>query len=185
VVGIVGRAGSGKDTLGEYLADRHEVTVLSLGDVVRRVAVWRGVAATREKLRQISEQLRRQKGPAVFVRHVIRQIDRQSWPAVAVSGIRTPTDVAVFREHYGDRFTLVHVAVGDPHTRFERVRQRDESRDPETFNEFQVEERAEEEEFHISETIATADVVIRNQGSLDEFHERVEMQLVPRLRLPR
>lgn len=183
VVGAVGRIGSGKDSLVDYLAERYGVTALSIGDVVRRVAVWRGIPTTRENLQQISEQLKEHKGPAVFVRHVIRQIDRGDWDAVAVSGIRSPNDAGVFREHYGAAFVLVLVAVDDRRLRFQRLKARDEPRDPQSFAEFEAQERDEEEEFRIGATLALADLTIRNDGSIEELHRRIDEQLVPRLGL--
>ena len=185
VIGIVGRAGAGKDELAEYLKRTHEVRALSIGEVVRKVAVWRGLPTTRDTLREISSTLKKHRGPDVFVRHVIRQILRQDGPVVAVSGIRTPLDVAAFRERFGDSFVLVHVSVGDPRQRFERLKQRGEPRDPESFEAFERQERAEEEQFDLEETIRLADLTIRNDGAPADFHRHIEEQLVRPLELDR
>lgn len=178
VIGVVGRAGAGKDELARYLARTHEVRALSIGEVVRKVAVWRGLPTTRDTLREISSTLREHRGPDVFVRHVIRQILRQDWPVVAVSGLRTPEDVESFREQFGDSFVLVHVSVDDPRTRFERLKRRGEPRDPESYQKFESQERAEEEQFDLEETIRLADLMIRNDGAPADFHRRIEEQLV-------
>jgi dephospho-CoA kinase len=185
VIGIVGRNGAGKDELARYLARTHEVRALSIGGVVRKVAVWRGLPTTRATLREISSTLKEHRGPDVFIRHVIRQIVRQDWPVVAVSGLRTPGDVESFRERFGDSFVLVHVSVDDPRTRFERLKRRGEPRDPESYEAFQKQERAEEEQFDLEETIGLADLTIRNDGAPADFHRRIEEQLVRKLELDR
>jgi dephospho-CoA kinase len=178
VIGAVGRNGSGKDTLIDYLARVHKVPALSVGDVVRRIAEERGLPTTRENLHKVSEQLMQQESPDVFIRQLIRQIERHDWPVVAVSGIRTPTDAETFRQRFGEDFLLVHVEVGDAHARYERLTRRDEPRDPQSFEDFEEQERAEEKQFRLSATIGHADLTIPNDGSLDEFHRRIETQLV-------
>jgi dephospho-CoA kinase len=185
VIGIVGRNGAGKGELADYLRSAHGARALSIGEVVRKVAVWRGLPTTRDTLREISSTLKEHRGPDVFVRHVIRQIVRQDWPVVAVSGLRTPEDVESFRERFGDSFVLVHVSVGDPRTRFERLKQRGEPRDPESYEAFERQERAEEAQFDLEETIRLADFTIRNDGTQADFHRRIEEQLVRKLEIDR
>lgn len=180
VIGVVGRNGSGKDSLIKYLARAHNIPALSIGDVVRQIAEQQGLPTTRENLHEISQKLMKQAGPDVFTRQVVRQIEQHDWRAVAVGGIRTPDDVKLFRARFGEDFVLVHVAVDDAHLRFDRLKLRDEPRDPSSFEEFQQQERMEEEQFRLSETIRRADLTVQNDGSLEDFHQQIEEQLLQR-----
>jgi dephospho-CoA kinase len=130
VIGAVGLNGSGKDALIQYLHERHGLPILSMGDLVREMAAQRSMHLSRSNLHQLSQQTIEQHGADVFARKLIARIEGEPWEAVGVTGLRTPADVRTFREHFGDDFILVHVRVGDPWTRFERVRKRDEARDP-------------------------------------------------------
>jgi dephospho-CoA kinase len=178
VIGTVGRNGSGKDSLVNYLArTHHDVHPLSIGDVVRQLAEERAMPTTRESLHEVSQQLMHAEGPDVFIRRIIRQIEGHDWHAVAISGIRTPHDAEAFRQRFDGNFLLVHIEVG-ARTRYQRLKKRGEPRDPSTFEEFQRQERDEERQFHLGATIAAADLTIRNDGSPEEFHERIERQVV-------
>jgi dephospho-CoA kinase len=183
VIGTVGRNGSGKDAVVQYLERAHGVPTLSIGDVVRDTAEKRNLPATRDNLHRISEELMAEEGPGVFVRRLIDRIEEKGWRTVAVSGIRTPDDVDIFRRRFGESFLLVHVNVGDPHLRYLRLQRRDEARDPQTFDDFVAQDASEEEQFRLSETIARADVKIPNDGSKEQLDRLIEARIVPYLRV--
>ncbi|MHB0934947.1 MAG: AAA family ATPase [Armatimonadota bacterium] len=178
VIGIVGRNGSGKDTLAKYLQERCAVPMVSIGDLVRELARQEGISPTRAHLHDLSVQYMNREGQDYFAQRAIEQILRHQWAHVTVSGIRTPVDVAAFREQFGDAFLLVHVAVDDPQIRYQRQQQRGKERDPDTYEEYRVQEDAEEALFHLRETIREADVSIRNDDTLPHFHRRIELTFI-------
>jgi len=79
---------------------------------------------------------------------------------------------------FGDDLLLVHVEVNDSSLRFLRTKQRGKARDPETYEEFKQQDKAEEEMFRVSETIEQADVTINNDDSLEAFHRRIEETII-------
>ena len=178
VIGAMGRAGSGKDTLIDHLCQRCDVHKLSVGDVVRQIAAEEGIEPTRENLHRISQRYAAEHGDGYLVHRVAETIERNAWPATGISGIRTPQDVRVAREHFGDDLLLVHVRVGDPRLRYERLLERDQPRDPESFEAFLEQEREEEEQFQIGEALQQADLVINNNRSLEAFHEAIDYLLI-------
>lgn len=178
VIGAMGLNGSGKDALIHYLHERHGIPMLSIGDLVRDMAAQRGISPTRSNLHELSQETLELHGADFFAQKLIARIEQEPEEVVGVTGIRTPTDVRTFREHFGDDFVLVHVRVGDPRTRFERVRQRDEARDPESYGRFLQQDEEEKEMFRIEEAIEEADITIDNDGSLEDFHREIEEQVV-------
>jgi dephospho-CoA kinase len=178
VVGAVGLNGSGKDDLVGYLKERCSMRTLSAGDVVRDIARRKDVAPTRENLHEISKEYIAKYGKDFFMSSLIAKIERNNWKAVAITGIRTPADVATLREHFGSGFYLVNLEVGDPALRFKRTSKRGEVRDSQTYEGFLDDDRAEEEAFQLSETAKKADIVIRNDSSLEVFHRRIEETII-------
>jgi dephospho-CoA kinase len=174
VVGVVGRNGAGKDAVADYLHDACGVVKLSAGDLVRDMAARKHLEPTRANLHAVSLQTMQREGRDVFARRLIADIEDHGWAAVAVSGVRSPHDAGAFKDYYGDSFRLVHVRVGDPGLRFQRLREREASRDPESRATFREQERQEEKHFQISRTIALADVTIDNHGSRADLHRRIE-----------
>lgn len=174
VVGVVGLNGSGKDALLKYLKERCGLEILSLGDVARELAHLEGVKYTRDKLHEISQKYVEKYGQDFFAKVLIEEISKKGLEKVGVTGIRTPADIATLKQHFGDNFFLVHVQVGDPELRFERLKQRGEARDPQSYEKFLAQERNEKEMFQIEEAIAQADVTVSNAGSLEDLHREID-----------
>jgi dephospho-CoA kinase len=59
LVGAMGLAGSGKDTLIDYLCRRCRVHKFSVGDFVRQIAEQEGIDRTRENLHSLREAIGR------------------------------------------------------------------------------------------------------------------------------
>jgi dephospho-CoA kinase len=178
VIGVVGRAGAGKDEVAEYLHRRCDGRHFTVGDIAREMAEERGVEKSRENLHAITEQVYEQKGEDYFIEEIIERIEAADTRLATVAGIRSPRDASVLREHFGDRFHLVAVRVADPHLRFERTRDRDDPRDPETFEAFKQQDQEEEELFDIGTTIQEADIILRNNGSLEDLHQLIENEII-------
>lgn len=177
VVGVVGRNGSGKDELLEYLNEHCDLTILSAGDVARQIAEKEGLPATRENLHQISQDYIDRYGEEFFMERLVDQM-QEEWNAVGISGIRTPADARVLREEFGDDFLLVHVQVGDTAKRFERVCERGKERDPQSYEAFLRQDQEEIDSFDLDETIRRADLTIENDASLEAFYRRIRESIM-------
>lgn len=180
-VGVIGRNGSGKDSLVDHLHRRWGVPKMSIGDIARDIARERNVEPSREELHAISMACSERHGADFFARRAVQRLAERSWKAVVVSGIRSPADVRTFRDHFGRDFILVRVEVSDIRERFERLRRRRAPGDPRTFQEFMDQEKAEKDRFHLDAALRRADFAILNDGSLDDFHERIEQAFQGRL----
>ena len=178
VVGVVGRIGSGKDEVVKYLQERCSAEMFSVGDVVRETARQENVTPTRTNLHRLSSRYMKDHGPDVFMRRLIHRIEEDSPDAACITGIRTPLDVALLRRRFGQRFLLLHVDVSDARTRFERVSERDDPRDPQTFDDFLEQDRSEEEQFGISKAIERCDVELNNDGSLQDLHRQIDRRII-------
>ncbi len=177
IFGAIGRNGSGKDEVIRYLHDRYSITFLSVGDIVRELAREENTLPTRENLDRISEERFARFGKEYFMKLIIQRIEDNRWQKAGISGIRTPSDVYMLRQHFGKSFILLHVDVSDPHLRYERLKRRGEARDPKRYGEFLEQEEKAEELFRLSEAIPLADYSLSNDGMLEELHQQVD-QLV-------
>ena len=174
VIGAVGLNGSGKDEAVKYLRDRYQVPLVSVGDVAREIAAKEGVAPTRANLHDISEKYIREFGKDYFMRVIVDRIRENGWKVAGISGIRTPDDVLVLKDSFGEDFVLLHIYVSDPRVRYERIRKRGEARDPQTYEEFLWQDRTEEELFRVKEAIKYADYSEGNDGTLEDLHREVD-----------
>ncbi len=178
VIGIIGKNGSGKDALGRYLEQRCNIPMRAVGDAVRAIAREEGRALTRDNLHQISRRYAEAHGRDFFTRKLVEDALHLGRHGLSISGIRMPEEAAFLRGREEVEELLVYVAVTNPWRRFERLRARGDARAPETCEEFQQQDAAEEAQFHLDGTIAQADVTVNNDGTLEHFHQHIEEKLV-------
>jgi dephospho-CoA kinase len=183
IIGVIGQNGSGKDEVLKYLRAQYGVPFLSTGDMVREIAAKEGKEPTRENLQEISERYFREFGRGCFVKLAAEKIQQHGWAVGGISGIRSSDDVKVLRDKLGTDFILVNVYVSNPRVRFERMQARHEGRDPQTYAQFQRNEKAEEEIFHILSAAQSADFNVSNDGTLDDLHCEIDT-LVAQQHLP-
>ena len=174
IIGTIGANGSGKDEVLRHLAAHHGVPFLSTGDMVRAIAAEEGVEPTRESLGVLSERRFAEQGAGCFVRMAAERIVDNGWPVAGISGIRSVDDVRILKEAYSDGFVLIHVVVSDPRVRFERMARRGEARDPKDDAAYRSLDAQEEARFHLSQAIEYADVVLHNDGTLEDLHRAVD-----------
>jgi dephospho-CoA kinase len=178
VIGIIGKNGSGKDELANYLHQIYGLAVLSTGDLVLEIAANENIVPTRRNLLDISIHYLSIHGKSYFIQKIIEKIERKKWDMVVVSGIRTHNDVQALRECFGKDFILVHVRTNDRNTRYERAKSRNELRDPQSYVEFLSFEEAEESQFSFNSTTMMADLAIDYDGTEAQFHDKIEQTIV-------
>ena len=76
LIGIAGTNGSGKDTVGQILAEKHGWFFISVSDLLRDECRTRGLEVSRENLRGISAEWRREGGLGVLVDKAVEVFER-------------------------------------------------------------------------------------------------------------
>ena len=145
-----------------------------MSDVVREAAAEQGLAHTRDNLITVGVRLRVESGAgALATRTLPRLVGRE-----VVDSIRNPGEVAVLRTL--PRFLLLGIDAPQA-LRFKRSIERGRVGDGETLEEFAQKETREnsdnESGQQLRTTLALADAVIHNDGSLDELRCRVRETL--------
>ncbi|RLJ02400.1 MAG: hypothetical protein DRP11_03070 [Candidatus Aenigmatarchaeota archaeon] len=172
VIGLVGKIGSGKDTVSRMLKE-YGFKEIGMGDMVREIARERGLEPTRENLQMIQKEFRGKYGPDYFAKMVVDRIRERGWERAVINGIRIPEDAEIPRKEFGKDFTLVLVEA-NPDIRFERLRKRRRPGDPKTFEEFQKQEEREMKLFNLEKTLSYADEIIYNNGTKEELKKEVD-----------
>jgi dephospho-CoA kinase len=178
VIGVIGKNGSGKDELVDYLVRRCGLVKYSLGNIVRDIARLEDRKLDREDLHQVTLEYYRRYGKDYFAHRLIGKIVAEGPQMVGITGIRSPSDVDTLAGYWKEAFRLVHVQVDDPMVRYQRMRERDSARDPNQVKVFQQQEESEQAIFHIDRAIEKADIHIDNNGSLQEYYQHIEEQII-------
>jgi dephospho-CoA kinase len=170
LVGLTGTNGAGKGEAAAYLG-RKGYSYLSLSDVLREELAARGLAASRDNLIAVGNELRARFGADVLAR---RTMDKVRGPAV-IDSIRNPREVECLRRQEG----FILIAVDAPiEVRFARTRARGRDESAATLEEFRAKEEIEmagsETGQQLARCIELADRRVVNDGTLEELWRKVE-----------
>jgi dCMP deaminase len=178
IIGLTGKNGSGKTAVSEYL-QRCGFEYHSLSDEIREEIRQRKREITREVLIAVGNELRGKFGPGVLAERILLRLDQSH--NYAIDSIRNPTEVDVLRRRHD--FTLLAVEA-DVTVRFERSRKRAREGAAQTLQQFVAEEAREldsdnpaSQQLHA--TRQKADLVVTNNGTLDDLFRRLDELLPP------
>jgi dephospho-CoA kinase len=187
IIGLSGTNGSGKDTVGHMLAERHGYLFVSISDFLRDEARKRGLPVTREVLRTISAEWRREFGLGVLVDRAVELW--KSFGGKYVGVVACPMRNTGEAQHLKDLGGLVIWVNADPKVRYDRIRNANRGRageDDKTFEQFLAEEQnemhrqtgADEATLNVAAVKALADVSLENNDSdLALFKDHAEKAL--------
>ncbi|MEX2014847.1 MAG: AAA family ATPase [Candidatus Saccharimonadales bacterium] len=177
IIGLAGTNGSGKDTVGQILAEDYGFFVVSATAMLEEELKKRNLAFERENKRKVGNEWREQFGLSAIVDKAIEQAKAKGADKLAIGSLRHPAEVQKVKELNG-------VAIwvdADPHKRYERIQSNKRGRieDQKTFEEFVKEEQDEMqsqgEAIGISgvEVKKLADIFIENNSDRQTLKQNV------------
>ena len=172
LLGLTGRNASGKTTIVQWFADRG-VRTASCSDSIRAWLAEQGIEGSREALIEGGRELRRQGGPGILADMLLDILGGED---AVIDSIRTPGEVEALRTR--DDFILIEVrAAAD--LRWERSQDRARSGDSADKATFMAHEKSEEVARDetgqaLVATARMADLMLINEGSVEELHEDLE-----------
>lgn len=190
IIGLAGTNGSGKDTVGNILAENYGYLFISVTELLRAEAAKRGLEPNRENLRQISAGWRRESGRlGVLVDKAVAEYEKSpgQYSGVVMASLRNPGEADRVHELGG---TMVWVDA-DPRIRYDRIQSALAERgraaeDKKTFDQFQAEEAVEMQQSGDAATLNMAavkercDTFINNDDSgRDKLRQRLKQALKP------
>ena len=172
VLAVVGMPGSGKTIAASYLKSKG-FPVVSLGAIVLDEVVRRGLPITPGNERIVREDLRRHHGMDVCAARALAQIrdELTHHRLVVIDGLYSWSEYQTLRKEFGD--ALVVLAVCAPRAlRYARLA----SRPHRPLTEVEAEQRdfSEIETLEKGGPIAIADLIVLNEGPIDQLSDRIE-----------
>ncbi|MCP4035766.1 MAG: AAA family ATPase [bacterium] len=129
IVGVAGRNGAGKGEVIKLL-EAQGFCALSLSDVIRDVLRARGLEESRERMIETGRELRAEGGPGVLGEQLLAAM--KDGVDYAVDSVRHPAEVEALRRGTGGQAFVLLWVDADEAIRFERIKARGRSGDPET-----------------------------------------------------
>ncbi len=173
IIGLVGEAGSGKDTVADYLRDKYKAASFRFQDPLREaLEIFFGEGqVAREQMSWLSTGIRAKYGNHVITDALKRRIDKVARGMVVVNGMRVKEDIDFIRG-FPNSF-IIYVTLGQKE-RWKRIYSRGEKADDAvSFEKFQELERAETE-VQIPEIGKKADFRLVNNKTKEDLFAKVD-----------
>jgi dephospho-CoA kinase len=179
VIGLVGEKGGGKETFGDLLKEllpNHSLTRVRFSDLLSQTLEMWSIPKTRANLQKIAVVMKDGFGPNSLPDALYEKINNLDSDIVILDGVRWDSDVKLLRNFKEN--VLVYVTT-DLMTRYDRIKRRNEKEfeDATSFEQFMIEEKAENE-LLIAKIGETAEVRVNNHGSIDDLKNEVHKFII-------
>lgn len=174
IVGITGKSGSGKGTVVEYLVKKG-FKYYSVGDFLKQKLKSKKLEPTRKNLQDIGNELRKKYGPDYVVKNLYAKAAKENKNAV-IESIRNPKEAEFIKKQLN---SLLLAVEADIRIRYQRIKNRNETKDKVTFKQFMV---GEERELQIKDKNAQsletcmqmANYKLDNNKSLKSLYQQID-----------
>ncbi|MCL7415849.1 MAG: flagellar hook-basal body complex protein FliE [ANME-2 cluster archaeon] len=171
IIAFVGMPASGKGEAAKVAKDMG-YPVVNMGNAIREEIERLGLEPTDENLGMTGTKLRQEEGPSAIARRCVPKLRAINVDTAVVDGVRNIEEVHLFKEEFGDDFLLINID-SSTQNRLHRIQMRGRS-DDRLMNEEALRTRDERElGWGMAESIKSADMTIENNGSLEEFRDKV------------
>lgn len=186
---ITGTNGSGKDEVASWLEEKYGFEIKSVRAFIKMKAEEHGVDLTmgRSGTGPFAESMCAKEGGDYFVRTLNENIP-ENMPAT-IGSLRRMAEVAYAKSlrEDGTHKTIVVAVDADPKIRYDRIIARKSLTDHvASFEQFLAEEEIESvgdntNRMNLKKCMEASDIVLINEGTLEEFHQTIERELLPLL----
>lgn len=170
VIGIIGPVGAGKDTAGDYIAERLGIPSYQISSPLKAILAERGLKLTRENLVALGTEIASQKGEAYLAEYIIDRAPE----SLIITGIRQLGQITYLRAHTD--LTLIAIDAS-PQIRYDRVKNSHtviEAEDLDMFINHELQENSAPNVQRLFECMALADHRITNEGSIEDLHTSLD-----------
>ena len=169
---FTGLPSSGKGTAAKYFVEKYGAKSFRFSTIMRDLLDRLYLPQSRENMSHISTVLRQNFSEDIFAKVMAEDVRRAETNIVVIDGARRLADIEYLSKIPGFKLAAIKV---DMRIRYERLIQRGENPDDKnkTWEQFQ-EDHNLETELSIPELMKQADVVIDNNGSLEDFYKQLD-----------
>ena len=170
---ITGMAGAGKTEFANCCTSL-DIPVVQMGDVVRERVKQLGLALNGQSVGRVASSERLKFGNDIWARRTAKIVTAAK-RATVIDGTRSEAEVAYFRRFFGEDAAVVTVYASSV-TRYTRLMSRGRDDIPLSHGEFEERDRRELG-WGLGNAIALSDRIVGNEGTIEEFRNRVGQML--------
>jgi len=175
IIAFAGMPFSGKSEAVQIAKDLN-IPVVRMGDAVWDEVKNQGLELNDKNVGVVADKMRKEKGMDIWARRTLDKIKSLNEAnIVVIDGIRNVEEIDRFKKEFGKDFVVIAIEASDE-SRYGRAQSRgrqDDSKDLE-----KIKERDKRElRWGLDVVIASADIVISNEGNIDDFRNKIRKTL--------
>ncbi|MFA6184352.1 MAG: AAA family ATPase [Parcubacteria group bacterium] len=172
IIGLVGEIASGKGTVVKYLTEKYGASNHRFSTMLRDILDRLHIKHSRETLQQASSMLRNTYGENILAKVMAGDTKEDKNKIVVIDGIRRVEDIEFLKKNPDFKLVFVDVSL---EKRYERIVKREENSDDKnkTLKDFKFDAQREAE-LTIAGLREQADVILDNNGTLEELEKQIE-----------
>jgi len=179
IIGITGTLGAGKGTIVDYLVDKKGFKHYSVRQFLIEEIERQGLPVDRNSMTEVANKLRANHSPSYIIEQLYKKAVKNGSNAI-IESIRTPGEVEFLKKQ--GQFYLIAVDA-EPQIRYDRITIRASETDNITFETFLANEKREfttvdPNKQNLSICIQLADIVLQNNGNIEELNKQIEEKLL-------
>jgi len=172
IIAFTGMPCSGKTEAVE-VAKMLDLPVIRMGDMVWEEVKKQGLELNDENVGTIADSMRKKHGKNIWAKRTIDKITSLNiTDKIIVDGVRNIEEVNLFKKELSNNFILIAITTSDEERKKRSLlrQRRDDSN-----NLKKIEERDKREiRWGIRELISTADIIISNENSINDFRREIK-----------
>jgi dephospho-CoA kinase len=176
IIAFTGMPFSGKSEAVK-IAKEQNIPVIRMGDMVWEETKKQSLELNDKNVGTIANNMRKKYGIDIWAKKTIEKIKKiKNTNILVIDGVRNLEEVEIFKKKLGDDFLLVAIQVSDK-LRYKRAMNRNRKDDSKDL--VKIKERDNREiSWGLDTVIASADMIISNEGSLEEFQNKIKQIFV-------
>jgi dephospho-CoA kinase len=171
IIAFTGMPASGKSEAVQLAKDKG-IPVIRMGDLVWEETRRQGKPLDDKNVGNVASSMRKKYGMDIWAKRTVEKIYfLKKSPQLVIDGVRNMEEIEYFKKELGLDFFVVAIDASD---KIRRKRAITRGRTDDSKNLKDLEERDKREIlWGLQKVIANADIVIPNNGSLDQFKKQV------------
>ncbi|MDH7506857.1 MAG: AAA family ATPase [Candidatus Thermoplasmatota archaeon] len=171
IIAFTGMPFSGKSVAVKIAKDKG-IMVVRMGDFVWEETKRQGKKLDDKNVSEVANSMRIKFGKNIWAKRTIEKIKSLGEKdLVIIDGIRSNEEIETFKKELGNDFILVAITASEK-VRIQRAMLRKREDDSENLNDIKNRDRREIG-WGLDSVIASADIVVSNEGSLEDFRKKI------------
>jgi len=172
IIVFTGMPYSGKSEAVKIAKDRG-IQVIRMGEMIWEETRNQGLELNDKNVGEIANSMREKYGKDIWARRTSDAIKaKNKLNQIVIDGIRNMEEIEFFKKEFGTDIVIIAIDASDE---LRKNRSLNRKRKDDTINIQNFQERDKRElQWGLGDVIATADIIISNEGSIQDFRNRIK-----------